>query len=400
MERRRALLAASGMSYSPDDPVIEIDNYLTIVALEDGLTASLSKNACEYCIDGDGNWMTLDANTTTQSINTGQTLSFRGNLVPPSYSGIGKFTISKKCNLEGNCMSLLFGDEASSNFSLKGKDYAFSQLFNGCSNIVEVCSGFLPATTLSYYCYDSMFYGCTSLTTAPELPATDLQLYCYTSMFRGCKLTTPPILPATTLAQGCYLRMFYGCSEMSQAPALLAEVLPQNCYQWMFCECKKLNYIKMLATDISAYNCLANWVSGVASTGTFVKNPDATWEVYGNSGIPNGWTVKFDGEEDNSVTLEMYSYYQDLIEYLTNKYGFGVGSKRQPIPIEEEIFVGASFAEDVGVGQVKFLSIDAVPSTLGITLYLEDYEETGFCVALDTSAESLYYGVAHTYFFD
>ena len=29
-----------------------INNYLTIVALENGLTASLSTNACEYCIDG------------------------------------------------------------------------------------------------------------------------------------------------------------------------------------------------------------------------------------------------------------------------------------------------------------------------------------------------------------
>ena len=32
-----------------------IDNYLTIEALEDGLFASLSFNACEYCIDSDGN---------------------------------------------------------------------------------------------------------------------------------------------------------------------------------------------------------------------------------------------------------------------------------------------------------------------------------------------------------
>lgn len=34
---------------------IDIANYLTIEALEDGLTASLSDNACEYCVDGDGN---------------------------------------------------------------------------------------------------------------------------------------------------------------------------------------------------------------------------------------------------------------------------------------------------------------------------------------------------------
>lgn len=302
--RRRALLAANTAT-DINKPLIDIDNYLTIVALEDGLTASLSTNACEYCIDGDGNWLSLAAGTTTQSINTGQTLSFRGYLVP-NYSGIGKFTINKKCNLAGNCMSLLFGDEAASNFSLKGKDYAFYQLFSWCSSIVEVCIGFLPATTLSYSCYDSMFYGCSNLTTAPELPATDLKSYCYTSMFRSCGLTTPPVLPATTLAQGCYLRMFYGCSKMSQAPALLAEVLFPYCYQWMFCECTKLNYIKMLATDISATNCLSNWASNVASTGIFVKNPNATWEVYGSSGIPNGWTVVMDGEDTVEFPIKLY----------------------------------------------------------------------------------------------
>lgn len=33
---------------------IGMNNYLTIEALEDGLTVSLSTNACEYCVDGDG----------------------------------------------------------------------------------------------------------------------------------------------------------------------------------------------------------------------------------------------------------------------------------------------------------------------------------------------------------
>jgi len=50
-----------------------------------------------------------------------------------------------------------------------------------------------------------MFYGCTNLTTAPELPAIALAEYCYNYMFYGCtNLTTAPELPATTLAQYCY----------------------------------------------------------------------------------------------------------------------------------------------------------------------------------------------------
>ena len=220
---------------------ININNYLTIEASEDGLTASLSINACRYCVDGDGNWKTLLAGTATESINSGHTLSFKGNLTPNSSKGIGTFTINKKCNLKGNCMSMLFGDNATNNYSLSSKDYAFHNLFGGCRNIVNVNSNFLPATTLANSCYQQMFYNCTSLTTAPELPATTLAKYCYNDMF---------------------------------------------------CDCTKLNYIKMLATNISASMCLDYWVNGVSSTGTFVKNAAMTSLPTGASGIPSGWTVQ------------------------------------------------------------------------------------------------------------
>jgi hypothetical protein len=60
----------------------------------------------------------------------------------------------------------------------------------------------------------------------------------------------------------------------------------------MFLGCSNLNYIKMMATDISATVCMDLWVSGVASSGIFVKNPAATWTKTGSSGIPSGWTVQ------------------------------------------------------------------------------------------------------------
>ena len=291
----------------------------TIEARENGLTASLSVNACEYCVDGDDNWKTLPAGTATESINSGQTLSFRGNLTPNGSKGIGTFTINKKCNLKGNCMSMLFGDNAADNYSLSDKGYAFYKLFYNCSNIVNVSSNFLPATTLTSYCYGYMFYGCTKLTTAPELPATTLANNCYQSMFDCCtSLTTAPALPATTLANNCYYYMFYNCTSLTTAPALPATTLANNCYQYMFRGCTKLttapelpattlanycyyymfygctslNYIKCLATDISASNCTNNWVNGVSSTGTFVKNTAMTSLPTGASGIPSGWTVQ------------------------------------------------------------------------------------------------------------
>ena len=305
-------------------------NYLTILALEDGLTASLSNNACQYCVDGDNNWIDLPAGTATQAINQGQTLSFKGNLTPNSSGGIGTFTINKQCNLEGNCMSMLFGDDAANNNSLDGKSFAFRYLFKNCTTIIEVSESFLPATTLSDYCYSSMFFYCRNLTTAPELPATTLADDCYQRMFDGCSsLTTAPELPATTLADDCYLYMFSGCTSLTTAPALPATILSgncyssmfedctslttapelpattlvQGCYRQMFRDCSNLNYIKMLATDISATNCLSGWVSGVSSTGTFVKNANMTSLSTGTSGIPSGWTVVDLTNTDDYLTI-------------------------------------------------------------------------------------------------
>ena len=299
--RRRTLLSETLHEGGSNEGQININNYLTIEACENRLTAKLSTNACEYCVDGDGNWKSLAAGTATESINTGQTLSFRGNLTPKSSNGIGAFTISKKCNLKGNCMSMLFADNAANNYSLSGKNYAFCNLFNECTTIIRVSESFIPATTLATNCYNYMFYNCTNLTAAPELPATTLATDCYQYMFKGCtSLTAAPALPATTLAWHCYYSMFDGCS--------------------------KLNYIKMLAADISASSCLYNWVNGVSSTGTFVKHPDMTTLTTGTSGIPSGWTVVNDGEESGltfPVTLVEGDNGQlgiDLFNYLIDKY--------------------------------------------------------------------------------
>lgn len=310
MRRRFTIHKGFTKSFDPN-------NYLTIEALEDNLTVTFT-NDIEYGIDGKG-WLKLKAFSESQSISAGQTLSFRGEFTPSPSNGIGAFTINKKCNLKGNCMSMLFGDNAADNYSLSGKNYAFYKLFYNCSNIINVSSNFLPATTLANGCYEYMFSNCTGLTIAPKLPATTLADDCYSHMFYNCtSLTTAPMLPATTLANGCYSGMFYGCTSLTTAPELPATTLANSCYNsmfddcinlttapslpattlaascygYMFDGCTKLNYIKMLATNISAYDCLYNWVRGVSSTGTFVKNAAMTSLPRGTSGIPSGWTVQ------------------------------------------------------------------------------------------------------------
>ena len=187
-------------------------------------------------------------------------------------------------------MSLLYEDDFVGQISLEGNRYAFSNLFYN-TEVVSALNLILPATTLVYGCYQFMFNGCTSLTTAPELPATTLADYCYYCMFNCCtSLTTAPSLPATILAEECYSNMFYGCTSLTTAPELPATTLASFCYYCMFSSCTNINYIKMLATDVSANYPFVDWVNGVSSTGTFVKAAGVTIPT-GDSGIPSGWTI-------------------------------------------------------------------------------------------------------------
>ena len=192
-----------------------------------------------------------------------------------------------------NCTSLTVAPELPATTLAES---CYEYMFSYCTSLTVAPE--LPATTLAESCYESMFNGCTSLTAAPELPATILAKLCYYQMFSGCiNLTAAPELPATALAISCYREMFHGCTNLTAAPELPATTLVNYCYQGMFYGCTNLSSITMLATDISAYYCLNDWVSGVASSGTFTKaaslvqGSEAGQIPTGTSGIPEGWTV-------------------------------------------------------------------------------------------------------------
>ena len=233
--------------------------------------------------------------STTITVEAGDKVLWKGTPTPQSDKGIGKFSgaSSVRYSVEGNAMSLLFGDKFKEKTSLKGKSNAFQSLFSGNINVTSAENMSLPSTTLASNCYYNMFGTCTSLTTAPELPATTLTNNCYEYMFNDCtSLTTAPELPATTLASSCYIGMFYGCTSLTTAPQLPATTLAISCYSDMFNGCTNLNSITCLATNISASYCTTDWVKGVASSGTFTKAASMTGWTSGVKGIPNGWTVQ------------------------------------------------------------------------------------------------------------
>lgn len=170
------------------------------------------------------------------------------------------------------------------------KDGCYQAMFASCTKLTK--APILPSTTLAEYCYSSMFYGCSSLTKAPNLPATTLAKYCYSEMFDSCtNLTKAPDLPATSLADYCYYTMFSNCTSLTTSPILPATILTQNCYNQMFIGCSSLKQVECLATDISADSCTSRWLSGVASSGTFIKAAGTDWST-GFDGIPSGWTIQ------------------------------------------------------------------------------------------------------------
>ena len=295
-------------------------DYLTTVARENGtISFNIWKNmgtdyitSISYSTDGGETWVTTqNQNDKSENlvidvnVNEDDRVLWKGTAQQTGYYDgddyadyVGSFFSSTaEFDVEGNIMSLLYGDnfigevelEYSGQFACLFRDYdeekecfvvsaenlvlpatilaegCYRFMFQSCTNLTtapelnaitlaEGCYGYmfadctslttapeLPATTLADSCYEGMFLNCASLTTAPALPATTLTSGCYQYMFKGCtSLATAPELPATTLASGCYSTMFRGCTSLTTAPALPATTLTARCYNYMFQDCTSL----------------------------------------------------------------------------------------------------------------------------------------------------------------
>ena len=341
-----------------DDTVAVEANYLTFTAEEDGSSFGIVNNGdnnpdLQYSLDGGKTWTALAVGDTVILAHKGDKALLKGNNsegFSKDWTQYSSFTMTGKVAASGSVMSLIDGVGLSTEIP---NNYCFQKLFSGCTSLTQAPE--LPATTLAYSCYSSMFSGCTSLTKAPELPATTLTGNCYGSMFSGCtSLTQAPELPATTLAYGCYRSMFSGCTSLTQAPELPATTLAISCYEYMFYGCTSLTkapelpattlvvtcYLSMFSDCVSLTSAdlsfeqyvgersccndmfrgctnlseikvsfeewgdgdLENpsWVKNVAPTGTFICPKDLPLE-YGDSRIPEGWTVKY---IDDTVAVE------------------------------------------------------------------------------------------------
>ena len=241
-----------------------------------------------------------------------------------------KIIIHGKYSIEGNIMSLFYGDNFKNNSELNdGESLAY--LFTCDEYLIHAKNLVLPSSKAPDNCYRGMFLGCTSLKSAPALPATDLGTRCYFFMFGGCKSlqTAPLILPATTLAESCYESMFgifedftadyykteeyanpfklaydkqniiyiiqnyndsfniivdndysfkalTGCTSLTTAPALPATTLAKECYYFMFYKCTSLTTAPELPATTLADSCYSNMFDECTSLTTAPALPATT----------------------------------------------------------------------------------------------------------------------------
>ena len=218
-----------------------------------------------YSSDNGSTWTEMQSGVATPTINAGQKIILKSNTNQSFYTDEAVFSSVGRFNVMGNIMSLQDGDNFT-NSTATAATWMFGTLFLECTTLVNANNLIIPDVTFQGADFYLMFYGCTSLLTAP-------------------------VLAATTLAGSCYEHMFDGCTSLTIAPELPATTLANYCYRYMFQNCTSLSAITCLATDISATDCTDNWLSNVAASGTFTKNASMSSWTTGASGVPSGWTI-------------------------------------------------------------------------------------------------------------
>ena len=294
-------ISVSGISVTPwntgtitDNGKAELVPFVTFTADEEQkfkmTTKEYTISRLEYSVN-DGEWATVEAGTEVTFGGPHGDLRLRGtntNGTATTYDEYSTITFTDK-NVKVACTGDIRTLLNWKNYSTVDTQNArFCKLFYGCTALTSAPD--LPATTLANECYERMFYGCTSLTSAPELKATTLVSQCYKSMFSGCtSLEKAPELKATTLKSQCYESMFYGCTKLSSVTMLapsnqISLATTDCCYNWLY-NAGTDPTVKsriLIVTDEAAYNALISkttylpeiWKKG--ATNTTVKKEDNT----------------------------------------------------------------------------------------------------------------------------
>lgn len=282
-------------------------DYFTIESLEDSNTIMMQRAGTpnnptlSYSLDNGETWTTttISGTVTFATINTGDKIIFKGNnnKFASAWNAYNYFNTTKQFKVYGNIMSLLNGDNFTTNSEFAtGTTHNFCGLFR-TDKLVDASNLILPALTLHESSYNGMFRGVTNLQHGPKMLAITSAKECCASMFEGCVNLEEAIeIKFTSLSQQCCMRMFcmnrtskITTPKMTKSPILKCSTWSSDCYMEMFEGNGNLNEITCL---LETPGGTTNWVQHAgAATGTFYKNPSATWSQGGTENVPSGWTI-------------------------------------------------------------------------------------------------------------
>ena len=281
---------------------------LTVNSLSSGWCCQLMFNECTSLTDASTvhlNATNIPRNAYMQMFNGCTSLTTAPSLTISSMSGTYAC-----CMMFNGCTSLA----SASNIKLNATaipDSAYEQMFNGCSALTTPPTITSSALTIASGGLNAMFKYCTSLATAPNLNITTLNSsgtkHCY-DLFRGCSALTNVTkvkLNATTLYNQSYRSMFLGCTSLVTPPEIMATTYfsdststTNGSFVEMFYNCSKLSTIKVhFTTWQNNGRGTKVWTYGTKSSGTFYKPSSlpSTKNASGNTTnpdyIPYNWTV-------------------------------------------------------------------------------------------------------------
>jgi len=245
----------------------EGENYLTFTAQESNSSITVNYKSgtnIKYKKNTDNDWIDCPSGTLITLTSVGDYVFLKGDgfSTYADASNIASFGMSGLIAGSGDITSLLNG--VGGNVALESN--CFRSMFKGCTSLTS--SPNLPSESIASSCYQDMFFNCSGLLTAPALPATTLAASCYRAMFCCCSsLITAPALPATSLynCSNCYFDMFNSCSSLITAPTLPATTLSGNCYRGMFGGCTSLTTAPSLPSENIASSCYQDMFFGCSA---------------------------------------------------------------------------------------------------------------------------------------
>lgn len=232
--------------------------YITITKTNEASAITL------YYSTNKTDWYEFSEYTTTGSM---QSVYFKGNMKDHDTSA-NLFSVSGGYDIAGNIMSLYLGDGF---YEVRDIDFPVSLSFQNDANL-KYNSIIINLNSTKEPFGNSMFSGCTNITSSPNICIKHVGDDVFKNMYAGCtSLVNGGQVVISTCGENFAENMFSGCTSLSQF------------------RCLVLNNPYSGSSNPPFNNAFADAGTLAQTTPTFTKNANATWI---DSIIPQGWNVQ------------------------------------------------------------------------------------------------------------